>query len=435
MRNHRHDLAKVSRFLIAAFFVSIQVGCSAFLTSNSQQKTPTVVVTPDTPVVVVSSPADGATVSGGTVTISGTCTTASGDVTISGSGIQSDVNTSCTSDAFTGNATLTAGDGDKTVTASQGNGSGTTTKTITLHRPCAENYVRIPANATLGSSAFCMAKYEMKLKTNAGAAVFDGTNGGVAVNVTQYVPDSRPDGVPWVRITQANAIAECATLGAGYHLATGREWAAMTRNLETVAANWDGGTPGTGLMFRGHSDGAISGTAVADGYAVSSTSLLSSGDGTNAYVGTGNASGDAFSSGGDQRRTFTLSTGEVIWDIAGNARDMIDIDGAGSTISYTGGGSSSYNDVFSAAATSFLSSIVLSGGGAFNTNWLQPATAGLDNTTNNTGRWYISSNARTGRIVTRGANFSSSNSPGIFAADFDADNNTLSSSAGFRCAK
>lgn len=53
---------------------------------------------------------------------------------------------------------------------------------------------------------------------------------------------------------------------------------------------------------------------------------------------------------------------------------------------------------------------------------------------NNIGRVYIASNSRTERAVTRGGNFSSGNSPGLFAADFDMLITGTGSSGGFRCA-
>ncbi|CAN5531517.1 hypothetical protein BH10BDE1_BH10BDE1_17730 [soil metagenome] len=413
-----------------AIFATLLAGCSNFSTTTTASIAP--VTTPD---VVLSVPTDGTLVSGASTLVSGTCTTDAGSVTISGTAIQADVVTTCTSDLFSSTVTLVASEGTRTITTSQSTAAGTTTKTISVTRNCALNFVLIPADGVLGTPAVCIAKYEMKAKTNAGVAVFDGNNGGVPLDETLHIPESRPDGIPWVRITQPNAILECATMGAGYHLVTAKEWSAMIRNVAARGTNWDSGTAGTGKMFSGHSDGVLSATAVADGFGAAGTSLLSAGTGTDAYVGTGNASTDLFGSGKEQRRTFDLSNGEKIWDISGNARDTNDADGLGNTLSYTGPGSSGLNDVFSAAVTAFLPTIALSGGGTFDANWIQPATAGLDNATNAIGRFYLSSGARAGRILTRGGNFSPGNSPGVFAADFDSDTASQSSTGAFRCAK
>lgn len=300
---------------------------------------------------------------------------------------------------------------------------------------CPSQYVEIPANSTLGTDAFCLAKFEMKVITNAGAEIFDGNNAGVAYDVNLYKPDSRPGGTPWIRITHQNAILECSGLGTGYHLVTAAEWNAMVRNVELVPANWSSLTPGTGTINRGHSDSAASGTAVADGYATAAVAILAVVNENDPYGGTGNAATDSWGSGKEQKRTFELSTGEVIWDIAGNARDRVDIDGQGSTISYTGPGSSSFNDTLSAAVSSTVSSMVLSvGSGSANLNWFTPVSAGINDLTNYIGKYYISSNGRTGRVLTRGGNFQSANSPGIFGGDLDSDAVSASGSAGFRCA-
>lgn len=42
------------------------------------------------------------------------------------------------------------------------------------------------------------------------------------------------------------------------------------------------------------------------------------------YSGTGNNSGQAVGSGKEQKRTFTLSNGEVIWDFSGNVFEWTD---------------------------------------------------------------------------------------------------------------
>lgn len=298
---------------------------------------------------------------------------------------------------------------------------------------CPSHFAMVPANATLGTSAFCIAQYEMKAETNAGSDVFDSYT--VGLDETLHKPESRPGGLPWVRITQANAMLECASLGAEYSLITAPQWAAVSRNIESVASNWSSGVVGTGTLYTNHSDNAASGTAIADGHAVAGSLLLSAGDGSDPYVGTGNASGDAWGAGKEQRRTLTLSTGEVVWDLAGNARDKVAIDSAGSSLSFTGPGVSNFFDPNSATISSAVSTMIVSGGGTFSLNWLTPATGGLSNAVNSIGRIYIQSNGRVGKLLSRGGNFSPANSPGIFAGDLDNDAGNVSSSASFRCVK
>lgn len=229
-----------------------------------------------------------------------------------------------------------------------------TPETPTPTQSCPTNYVKIAANSTYSTSAFCLAKYEMKVANNDGTPVFDGFNGGVALDVSLYKPESRPHGIPWVKILQADAVAECASLGTGYHLATAKEWQVAAREIEGINANWSGGTPGNGGLFSGHTDSAVSATAIADGHAVTGSTLLSAGDGTDPYVGTGQNATLSFGSGKEQKRTFVLLSGEEIWDMSGNARDFVDIDGSGGSLSYTGPGSEAFYDLGSAAFSSMM---------------------------------------------------------------------------------
>jgi formylglycine-generating enzyme required for sulfatase activity len=63
------------------------------------------------------------------------------------------------------------------------------------------------------------------------------------------------------------------------------------------------------MMYRGHSDNSSA-----------SLSVTNVNDG---YDQTGNNSGQAWGSGKEQRRTFTLSNGEVVWDMAGNVYEWV----------------------------------------------------------------------------------------------------------------
>ena len=112
------------------------------------------------------------------------------------------------------------------------------------------------------------------------------------------VATSQAAGLPWVTISQTNAIAEASALGAGYHLITESEWLTIAQNIISVGSNWSGGTVGSGSMYRGHTDN------------VPTNSLAAAAD-SDPYSGTGQTTGI-------ERRTFTLTNGEVMWDLAGN---------------------------------------------------------------------------------------------------------------------
>ena len=92
----------------------------------------------------------------------------------------------------------------------------------------------------------------------------------------------------------------------------------IERNVEALAANWQGGSVGTGCMYGGHMDNNPA------------NSLAASTDNDN-YYGTGDTAGEAAKCPFDttdgqkaSRRTMNLSNGEVIWDFSGNVYEWTD---------------------------------------------------------------------------------------------------------------
>jgi hypothetical protein len=161
----------------------------------------------------------------------------------------------------------------------------TNTPTPTSTPPSAGGaWVLVPGNATYGTSDFYVMKYEAKSVS------------GVATSQTANTP--------WVSISQTNAIAKCSALGSGYHLCSKEETQTINRNIEAQASNWTGGSVGSGGLWRGHSDGSPGNT------------LASSTD-SDPYYGTGNSSPSI------EKRTFTLSNGNVIWDWSGNVWEWL----------------------------------------------------------------------------------------------------------------
>ncbi|MFA5080638.1 MAG: SUMF1/EgtB/PvdO family nonheme iron enzyme, partial [Candidatus Paceibacterota bacterium] len=67
-----------------------------------------------------------------------------------------------------------------------------------------------------------------------------------------HCPTSTATGTPWISISQTEAIATCAALGNGAHLITNAEWTLLARNIESVPANWTGGSVGSGILKRGN---------------------------------------------------------------------------------------------------------------------------------------------------------------------------------------
>jgi len=156
---------------------------------------------------------------------------------------------------------------------------------------CPLNFVIVPGSATYGTNDFCVMKYEAK---QVGAST---------------TPISTAAGLPWVNISQTTAITNSQNVKKGdgstctsCHLITEAEWMTIAQNVFRVASNWSSGIVGTGYIYSGHNDN------------VPANALEASTDDTLGYANTGNASGN-------QRRTLTLTNGEVIWDVSGNVYD------------------------------------------------------------------------------------------------------------------
>ena len=172
----------------------------------------------------------------------------------------------------------------KDIDATQASGSVTNTFI------CPTNFVAVPSLQDYTTNSFCVMKYEAKN---------DGSNNAV----------SQAASTPWF-LNHSDSITKCKDLGVGYDLITNDEWQSIARNIENVASNWKNATVGdAGGLSTGHSDDAPSNT------------LAANSDDNNACHGTEQTcSGNDWDS---QRRTHTLSNGEVVWDMAGNAGEWV----------------------------------------------------------------------------------------------------------------
>ena len=153
-----------------------------------------------------------------------------------------------------------------------------------------QGYILVPGNSALGTSDFWAMKYEAKNVNN--------------------VALSQAASTPWVNISQTDAISTSTAACSGCHLISEAEWMTIAGNVIGVASNWSGGSVGSGYLFSGHNDNTPANARAADS------------NDANSYSGTGNTSGQTVVTNGVQgnaeRRTLTLTNGEVIWDLAGN---------------------------------------------------------------------------------------------------------------------
>lgn len=168
---------------------------------------------------------------------------------------------------------------------------------------CPQNFIAAPAVAPYTSLGFCVAKYEMKIK---------GRQNGEQDYSSSFEAESRPTGTPWTKLNRNEAISECRALGADYDLISNKQWQSLAQNSESQSENWEGGLIGVTGMFQGHSDNSPDGTLAAD-----------PSDVQDPYFATLNDLLDSYGSGREQKRTLTLSNGEVIWDLAGNVKEWM----------------------------------------------------------------------------------------------------------------
>lgn len=107
---------------------------------------------------------------------------------------------------------------------------------------------------------------------------------------------STSQGIPLTNVTHAEAVSLCE--GIGGQLISNAQWMTIARNIEQVGENWSGGEVGSGSLYKG--------IYTLDDY----------------QAGLYDASYD-YSDQGLSKRTFTLTNGEIIWDLSGNAREIL----------------------------------------------------------------------------------------------------------------
>ena len=171
--------------------------------------------------------------------------------------------------------------------------------------PCPSGFILVPGNIDLGTSNFCVMKYEAKFKNLTGKVQdstykiwsWYGSTGDMSIV-------SSPNYKPIANINQTEARAACSSLGSGYHLITDAEWITIARLAESNPSNWANGTIDSnvssgGGMYRGN---------------VNLSDNISCGDGS---VLDGNTAGTNCLVGSRNKRTLNIS-GNMIWDFSGN---------------------------------------------------------------------------------------------------------------------
>lgn len=221
---------------------------------------------------------------------------------------------------------------------------------------CPAGFILVPGSNTYHTNDFCVMKYDAKCadtsNPNQGlqpahgdrcsgqsGSEFFGTykNNGqdcacTAQNHKQIV--STKSGFPVAYIpedsqsTDAVNTAKKYCLAWGWHLLNNNEWMTVARNVEQVPANWcdqDGNncgfTPGTSgkILANGHNDNVNEASAGASNHGA-----LTAGNDDQPCFGTTSDGSNLCGGASSQKRTLTLSNGEIIWDLAGNVWQWID---------------------------------------------------------------------------------------------------------------
>ena len=321
--------------------------------------------------------------------------------------------TSCTATPLPGGMTInnstcvisgtpTAEFVDTKLTVTVTNSIGSNTAYVNLYA-CPTNFIPVPMNSAVKTTTdFCVAKYEMK-------------------NVSS-VATSQAASTPYVNLTWSASKAKCEALGGNYKMISNAEWMTLARNIEAQSSNWSSGSVNNGVLARGHSDN-------------SPTSPQAAAADNSPYSNTGNAATDAANAGWEQKRTHNISTGDVIWDLAGNAEEWIDWSVTDDQKAYR---SIDSRPVATNIEFNVLDTLI-SANDYMPTSFWSPLNLTLDSTNNGIGAYYAgvnnSSNLYTGIInyPARGGNNSDSSQSGVYRLRSSYISTDTSSSRGFRC--
>lgn len=283
-------------------------------------------------------------------------------------------------------------------------------------------WVKVPGNSTFGTSDFWVMKYNAKCVSSAtsqplttpdtGYHTYANNSANCTSGNSKYAASS-PEGYPIANISHDTAKTYCQSIGA--HLLTNEEYMTIVRNAEQVGSNWSGGAPGNGYMYSGHNDN------------VPAFALTASTDDTDGYYGETNQ-------GGNQRRTFTLANGNVVWDFAGNVWQHVQRTPADTQTAITTPSCSSgtgwqwcqYGNSTAPYITTYGSDTALSYVGPSNSSW---------NSSQGMGQVYTNSGAAGGTVFIRGASWDNGGGAGPFALDLLWTGGTTNILVGFRCAR
>lgn len=289
--------------------------------------------------------------------------------------------------------------------------NGTTlVRTIGFRASCPAGYAGVAGDAALGTSDFCVAKYEMK-KEEAGMIDPDGNDSAPCGEgwSAQWRAVSAAEGLPWTCIEFPDAISSCEALSDAeyeYQLISNIQWQNIARNVESVPDNW---TAASVLK-----QGAI-GLPCAAG---DSNACYDSGNKVDRSVDTNPVA------------RHLLRNGEEVWDLSGNVWDAVDPTGTGTPLSYSNSAPDGWHEFDAPEAIAVYNSTPdLSELGIRPASDYAPSF--LDH---GLGMIYLLTGAQSNRVMARGGHYYQGQENGVFATFVGQQLNEIHPHIGFRCA-
>jgi hypothetical protein len=231
-------------------------------------------------------------------------------------------------------------------------------------------------------------------------------------------PISQPGVLPWVSISQTSAIANAhntknadGSTCTNCHLLTEPEYMTIAQNVLSVASNWSGGAVGTGYISYGHNDNAPANALAPD----PSDANGNAGETNQTFA---------------QKRTLTLTNGQVIWDMAGNIDEWTNATIAGNVQPGLSG-------EVAYATKQWNNGSLLMNGLPYNS---QPASTGIAgisgwSSTQGIGQLYSDYGETTTRAFYRGGNWSNGSYAGVLYLILNNLAGGASTSIGFRVSR
>ena len=364
------------------------------------------------------------------VTISGSSSIAlecafSGDETLTGSFRISYRSVTDTSSSFVRNSAGSIR--GESVKSSGSSGVSVLGSGVTGPESCPDGFVFVSGSSYFETSSFCVMRWEAKAyDTNEEEVVADGCDGGCNANWadSSIVPVSVAEGVPWRRITanSGNYDAIDACESQGWRLINNREWMTIARHIEANPDNWE--------------DGVV-GSTVGDGGGLNRGAHRNNNQ--PAFNGSEDCLYFRYNSCGDSgdfvdRRTFYLSSGEVVWDFAGNLWNWVDFMEDGSSIP-SGNACSGDSQVWRGFNGDSINDCVFSNGFSQNSSvdkrFEVGPLGGFNAVDHRVGRIYPRDT--TNRFALRGGGWSYSGGAGVFALYLHLAPSSAHTHIGFRC--